>query len=159
MAPLDLRPQPGAKALLLVELDPVLLGESDRERRPGDETAVDQDRSEELARLLLLGQCHVELSPCDQVLQQEQLPKRPPGLFRSFHVAGYRLELLRPKGGIRAAAQPGAGSAFFTSAMYTAAFGPVARITTTPYCVVWPLGYAALIFDIPALSESRSLNW
>src|SRR3954468_22869421 len=71
----------------------------------------------------------------------------------------YRLKLLRPKGGFRAVAQLGAGSAFFTSAMYSAALGPVARITTAPYSVVWPLGYAAWIFDIPASSDSRLLNW
>src|SRR5689334_19047786 len=50
----DLGPEPGAEAALALELDAVLLGKRNRERGPGDESAVHENRAEKLPGLFLL---------------------------------------------------------------------------------------------------------
>ena len=86
MPAIDLGPQAGAEAALGVQLDAVLLGQRDGQRRPGDEAALDEDRPEQAPRFLLLFQGTVELVLGDEPLGDEQLTKRPPGLLRSFHL-------------------------------------------------------------------------
>src|SRR5207249_4511342 len=81
----DLGPQAGAEAALCVQLDAVLLGQRDSQRRPGDEAALDEDRPQQAPRFLLLLQGTVELVFGDEALGDEQRTKRPPGLLRSFH--------------------------------------------------------------------------
>src|SRR5205823_1678574 len=86
MPAVDLGPQAGAEAALGVQLDAVLLGQRDGQRRPGDEAALDEDRPEQAPRLLLLLQGTAELVFGDEAFGDQQLTKRPPGLLRSFHL-------------------------------------------------------------------------
>jgi hypothetical protein len=51
----------------------VLVGERHRERRTGEQTRADEDRSEALARSLLLGECGRELLLGEETFQHEHL--------------------------------------------------------------------------------------
>src|SRR5204862_5310980 len=96
----DRGPEPGAEAAFGLQLDAVLLGERNRERRAGDVAALDQDRTEQPARLLLFLERAQKLLGRDEALFHEQLTQGPPGLLRSFHPPCIGASALRLQGGL-----------------------------------------------------------
>jgi len=64
----DLGPEAGAEAALGLELDAVLLGERNGQRRAGDVAALDEDRAQEPAALVLFDEGQIELLLGDEPL-------------------------------------------------------------------------------------------
>ena len=76
VAPLDLRPEACSESLLLGQHDPELLRQYRRQIGTGHEAFLDENLTDSLARLLLLGQSLCQLLRRDQALLDEELSKQ-----------------------------------------------------------------------------------
>ncbi len=90
MAPLDLRPQAGTEAFLLLHVQAELLGQHRGESRSGDIALHHEDLAEPLAVHLLVGERLVQLLSRDQALLDEELSEQLGGYGCRFHVRANR---------------------------------------------------------------------
>jgi hypothetical protein len=76
VTPLDLRPEACSESLLLGKHDPELLRQYGRQFGTGHEAFLDENLTDSLARLLLIGQSLCQLLRRDQALLDEELSKQ-----------------------------------------------------------------------------------
>jgi hypothetical protein len=90
VAPLDLGPEAGAEALLLLHLDSELFSQHGRQDRTGHQASLHENLADSLARRLLLHQCLLKLLRRDQALLHEELSKQLLRNAGRFHVRANR---------------------------------------------------------------------